>query len=69
MRVSFLGLVQVTANLRTPAKVLVAMLDVEVDLVRDPGAFSGLDGLRAEERGDGDKEEAKRELAEEHGGR
>lgn len=42
------------------------MLDVEVDLVRDLGALCGLDALRAEERRDGDEEEAQRETAEYH---
>lgn len=42
------------------------MLDVEVDLVRDFGALCGLDALRAEERRDGDEEEAQRETAEYH---
>ncbi len=43
------------------------MLDVEVDLVGDPGALCSLDGLRAEERGDGDEEEAEGKPTEEHG--
>ena len=51
---------------RTPAEGFVAMLDVEVDLVRDLGALCGLDALRAEECRDGDEEEAQRETAEYH---
>ena len=48
---------QVTANIHTPTKVLVAMLDVEVDLVRDTRALRRLDGLSAEERRERNKQE------------
>lgn len=57
----------VGASPRTSAHVLVAMLDVEVDLVGDPGTLGSLDGLRAEERGDRDEEETEGEPTEEHG--
>lgn len=39
------------------------MLDVKVDLVRDPRAFRGVCGLRAEESGDGYYNERKRDAA------
>ena len=53
----------------TTAQVLVAMLNVEVDIVRDLRATLRLDGLRAEERGKGEDEERERYLAEHGGGR
>ena len=53
---------------RTTAEVLVALLDVEVDLVRDLGAFRGLHALCAEEGRDSDEKEPKRETAEDHFG-
>ena len=54
---------------RTPAKALVAMLDVEVDLVRDLGALGSLYTLGAEEGRNGNEQEAQGEPTEDHGGR
>ena len=51
---------------RAAAEVLVAMLDIEVDLVRDLGAFGGLCALGAEERSNGYQQEPKRETTEYH---
>lgn len=50
---------------RTAPEVLVAVLDVEVDLVCDARALR-LDALRAEEHGERDEQEAQREAAEYH---
>lgn len=46
----------------TAAKVLVAMLDVEVDLVSDLGALGGFSGLNREKGSDGDDKEGEEEL-------
>lgn len=53
---------------RTPAKVLVAMLDVEEDFVSNSWAFCCLHRLGAEERRDGRDEEKERKTAEHDGG-
>lgn len=45
------------------------MVDVEVDLVADARTLRRLNGLGTEEGRDGDKQEAEREPAEDHGGR
>ena len=57
------------ATTLTAAQLLVAMLDVEVDNIRDLRATLRLDGLRAEERGKGEDEERERYPAEHGGGR
>ena len=54
---------------RTAPEVLVAVLDVEVDLVRHARALRGLDALRAEEGGDGNEQETEGEASEYHVGR
>lgn len=53
---------------RTTTHILVTMLDVKVNLAGDFRTLGSLNRLRAEECGNGDQEESKREPAKYHGG-
>ena len=60
--ISFPRLYERREMTHTTAQVLVAMLDVEVDLVRDLGALRSIRGLCREEGREGDDEEGEEEF-------